>query len=284
MKNTFTTAATLLTILTLSPLAASAQDTKDPSYYQIKDESVSFTEASSGKAVTPEQMPELALMAGMNKNPLAAGALVNAGATAWGVISGGAPSGGSGSAFASAIPGFSFNWGNITGWKGPKEIIYSYKVTNLYNIDVINVKYKVSFFYGGTEDGGAASMTANAFAQTSSGRKPAKEPAKDETKGVYITNFTVQPVEINIMWGWKFDLSVKMSDPMNIGTKQHPVAYLQSDLNWILSTPLSTKGGTWTYGVDGNGVFKDLTQQIKGVNDGLPVPQEMKDVPSVNWQ
>ena len=284
MKNTFTTAATLLTILTLSPLAGYSQDVKDPSYYQIKDETVSFTEADSGKTVTPEKMPELAGLAGMNKNPLAVGDLVNAGATAWGVISGGSPSGGSGSAFASAIPGFSFNWGNITGWKGPKEIIYSYKVTNRMGIDVINIKYKVSFFYGGTEDGGSSAMSASTFAQTSAGRTPAKEPAKDETKGVYITNFTVQPVEINIMWGWKFDLSVKMSDPMNIGTKLHPVAYLQSDLNWILSTPLSTKGGTWTYGVDGAGNFKDLTQQIKGVNDDLPVPQEMKSVPAVNWQ
>ncbi len=284
MKNNFKAAATLLTILALSPLSGYTGNIEnDPSYYLIESETVSFTEADSGKTVTPEQMPELAMLAGMNKNPLAAGALVNAGATAWGVISGGSPSGGYASAYASAIPGFSFNWGNITGWKGPKEVIYSYKVTNRMGFDVVNVKYKISFFYGGSEDAGSAAMNANTFTQISSGRTPGKESAKDQTKGVYITNFTVQPVEINIMWGWKFDLSVKISDPMNIGTKLNPVAYLQASLNWILSTALSTKGGTWTYGVDGNGNFTDLTRKIQGINDGLPMPQQMKSAPAVNW-
>ena len=70
---------------------------------------------------------------------------------------------------------------------------------------------------------------------------------------------------------------------MNIGTKLRPVAYLQSDLNWILSTPFSTKGGTWTYGVDGNGNFKDLTREIKGINSGLPVPQPVTKAPAISW-
>ena len=279
MKNNFKSAATLLTVLILSPFTGYAKNIeKDPGYYQIKNETISFTEADSGKPVAPEKMPELTMLAGMNRNPLAAGALINAGSTMWGVINGGTPTGGYTSAYASAIPGFSFNWGNITGWKGPKEIIYNYKVTNRMGIDVINVKYKISFYYGGTEDTGKA-MSATTFTNIAAGGGPVNEP----TKGVYITNFTVQPVSLNLRWGWKFGLTVKMSDPMNIGTKLSPVAYLQSDLNWIVSTPVSMNGGTWTYGVDGLGNFKDLTQEINGTTNNLPAPQPVKSVPAVNW-
>ena len=70
---------------------------------------------------------------------------------------------------------------------------------------------------------------------------------------------------------------------MNIGTKLRPVAYLQSDLDWRVSNPLSTRGGSWTYGVDGLGNFRDLNQNMKGINDSLPAIQQPKDVPAVNW-
>ncbi|MEI7482108.1 MAG: hypothetical protein WCK75_07145 [Elusimicrobiota bacterium] len=285
MQSTLKAVAAILAVLILSPLTGYANTTeKDPSYYMIKDEVISFTEADSGKAVTPEQMQKLARPANINKTPLAvAGALVNAGASVWGVITSGTPSGGAASSYASATPGFSFDWSDISGWKGPKEIIYNYTVTNLMGIDVIRIKYKISFFYGGTEGNGPKSQITvvkeNTFIPVSVGETTAKEP----TNGAYITNFTVQPVEINIKWGWKFDLSVKMSDPMNIGTKLRPVAYLQSDLDWRVSNPLSTRGGSWTYGVDGLGNFKDLNQNMKELNDRLPAIQQTEDVPVVNW-
>jgi hypothetical protein len=74
-----------------------------------------------------------------------------------------------------------------------------------------------------------------------------------------------------------------MSDPMNIGTKMNPVAYLEASLNWIQSTPFATDGGTLTYGVDGLGNFKDLTTpQEKSVNTGTPELQPAK-APAVSW-
>jgi hypothetical protein len=207
------------------------------------------------------------------------GGLVNAGMAAWNVINSGAPSGSYASAYASAIPGFSYNWGNITGWKGPKEMVYRYKVTNLMGIDVIDVKYKVSFYYDGTEDysgKGSSNLAAGYFAQT--GQAATREESK--IHGHYITNFTVQPVSVNVKWGWHFDLAVKMSDPMNIGSKMEPVAALQASLNWIRSTPFSTNGGTLTYNVDGLGNFTDLTQTEKDMGEAGPVQVK---TPKVSW-
>jgi len=158
-------------------------------------------------------------------------------------------------------------------------MVYNYKVTNLMGVDVIDVKYKISFFYGGTEDySGETARAVNAITQ-GAGQTAVKE---EKVHGRYITNFTVQPVSVNVKWGWHFELAVKMSDPMNIGTKMAPVAALQSSLNWIQSTPFSTNGGTLTYNVDGLGNFTDLNQAEKELT-GKIAPVQVPEVPSVSW-
>lgn len=278
MKTIKTTLAIAAIFSMVSPLLAAQDPTADKNYFTIAGEQVTLTAVENGKDAVPPQLPQG--VAGMNK--AAAGGIVNAGVTAWNVINSGAPSAGYASAYASAIPGFSFNWGNVAEWKGPKEMVYQYKVTNLMGIDVINVKYKISFFYGGTEDySGKAGRLDNYVAQATGG-SVGGETKDNKVHGRYITNFTVQPVSVNVKWGWKFDLSVRMSDPMNIGTKMNPVAYLQSSLNWIRSTPFSTDGGTLTYGVDGLGNFKDLTQMDKDLTNEI-APVQLSETPTISW-
>ena len=190
---------------------------------------------------------------------VAAAAIVNGGVQAWNVINSGAPDANLSSSYASAIPGFSFNWANFSGWK-KKEVVYTYTITNLMQVDVIKVKYAVSFFYNGQNLAPAREATdpISSLAQ------------RNQIKGHYITNFTVRPLTMNIKWGWKFSLNVRMSDPMNIGNADNPVAYLQSDLNYIVSTPFSTNGSMQTFGVDGLGNFKDLTSRDEKMTKSIP--------------
>jgi hypothetical protein len=278
MKTLKTTLALTAVFSMICPfLSAQEANANKKEYFAVGSQSVTLTSIEPGTASVPPQLPQLNL-AGINKG--AGGGLVNAGATAWGVITSGAPSGSYATAYASAIPGFSFNWVNVSGWKGPKQMVYHTVVTNLMGIDVIDVKYKISFFYDGTEDYSGKSTRLDNYVAQATGGTGTKEEAK--VQGRYITNFTVQPVSINIKWGWKYDLSVKMSDPMNIGTKMSPVSYLEASLNWIQSTPFSTTGGTITYGVDGLGNFKDLNEQAKSVRTAIP---EMEPVaaPAISW-
>ena len=258
----------------------SADTGADKDYFSVKTEAVTLTAMEAGKDARPAE-PEG--FAALKTNKAAGGGIVNAGMAAWNVINSGAPSGSYSSAYASAIPGFSFNWGNIAEWKGPKEMVYRYKVTNLMGIDVIDVKYKISFFYGGTEDysGKEAGRLDNYVAQATGGANGG-ETRDGKVHGRYITNFTVQPVSVNVKWGWKFDLAVKMSDPMNIGTKMNPVTALQASLHWIRSTPFATNGGTLTYNVDGLGNFKDMTQVEKDMT-GEIAPVQISETPTVAW-
>ena len=191
--NLIRAAAVLLAVSPVFQLPAFAGSASD--YYGIKSESVSVTEAGSGKEVIlerPQGLPRT------GKQVATATALINTGIAAWNVVSGGAPSGAASAAYASALPpSIYLNWSSVAGWQGPKEYIYSYTVTNLYNIDVIKVKYKISFFYGATE--GTENRPAGAVT------------------GKYLTNFTVKAVSVDVKWGWHFNLDAVMSNPMNIG-------------------------------------------------------------------
>ncbi|MEI7529080.1 MAG: hypothetical protein WCK76_09055 [Elusimicrobiota bacterium] len=275
MKTIKTTMA-LATILSIVPALLSAQGEQfsEKDYYTVKDSAVTLTASEAGGDAVPPELPVLTPLKG------AEGGLANAGLAAWGVITSGAPSAGYASAYASAIPGFSFSWGNIAGWQGPKQMVYQYKITNLMGVDVINVKYKISFFYGGTEDySGKDDARLDNYVAQATGQGAKKD---DKIHGRYITNFTVQPVSVNVKWGWKFDLTVRMSDPMNIGTKMNPVAALQASLNWTRSTPFSTNGGTLTYNVDGLGNFKDLTKEEMD-RTGEIGPVQVSKTAKVSW-
>jgi hypothetical protein len=257
--------ATAAICVSLSSLA-SAGDTADENYF--KTGSVTVTSEVTERALTADDAFPVPLR---NESKVAGAAIVNGGVQAWNVINSGKPDGNLSSSYASAIPGFSFNWANFSGWK-KKEAVYTYTVTNLMRVDVIKIKYAVSFYYNGQDLVGARTQVTpeTSLAQ----RAP--------IKGHYITNFTVRPLAMNIKWGWKFSLNVRMADPMNIGSSDNPVAALQADLNYIISTPFSTNGAVWTYAADGLGNFKDLTMMNKSLSEGI-APLEPVETPSVSW-
>lgn len=262
MNRTLKYAAVL--ILVASPYCRlCAQGQTDPAlYYGIKSNTLTVTEAGTASEVKLERP---APWAPQTKQAAAGMALVNTGIAAWNVVSGGAPSGAASSAYASALPpAFYLTWNTVAGWHGPKEYIYTYTVTNAMNVDVIKIKYKVSFYYGGTED--------------YSGRNPGP---KDAT-GKYLTNFTVKAMEVNVKWGWHFNLDSKMSNPMNVGTVKNPVAFLQSDLQWTVHNILSSNSGIWSFTLDGNGKYRSLSDELQELTKAI-TPLTSCETPALTW-
>lgn len=264
MKKLILAAAALS--VSLSSLAF-AGDTPDENYF--KTGAVTVTSEVTERALTADDAFPVPLR---NDNKVVgAAAIVNGGMQAWNVVNSGSPSGSLSSAYASAIPGFSFNWANFSGWK-KKEAVYTYTVTNLMHVDVIKIKYAISFYYNGQDLSGTETPETPETAMVQ----------RSAVKGHYITNFTVRPLSMNVKWGWKFSLNVRMSDPMNIGAAGNPVAQMQADLNSIVSTPFSTNGEVWTYSVDGLGHFQDLTAQNKELSKQVPAPESFEPA-SVSW-
>ncbi|HAH31747.1 MAG TPA: hypothetical protein DCL44_05470 [Elusimicrobia bacterium] len=261
MKNNLKTAAA---ILLFAPCAIFAADNNsDEQYFGIES---SRFEVSVKETDEKPDLVSIPLDA-MTKGP--GGGIVNTGMQAWSVINSGQPSGSHSSAYASAMPGFN-QWANFSNWK-KKEMTYNYTVTNRMHMDVIRVKYVVAFFYDGMDLRSQTPTETNPFTGD-----------RETAKGSYVANFTVRPVEVDIKWGFNYSLNVTMSNPMNIGSSDNPVAYLQADLNWNISTVLQSKGGILTYGVDGLGNFKDLTEKSAELTKQLPLPVLEKPA-SVDW-
>jgi len=253
--------------VSFSSLGSAEDSVKNDDYF--KTSAVTVTSEETVRDLTEKDLFPVPLRLGQK---VAGAAIVNGGVQAWNVINSGKPDANLSSSYASAIPGFSFNWANYSGWK-KKEVVYTYTVTNLMQVDVIKIKYAVSFFYNGQNLTSAHKQPTDPLS-TLAQREP--------VTGHYITNFTVRPLAMNIKWGWKFSLNVRMSDPMNVATSDDPVAMLQSDLNYIVSTPFSTNGAMWTYAVDGLGTFKDLTVRDQDRTAQIGALTQV-ETPAVAW-
>jgi hypothetical protein len=263
--------------------AGSEPDVNDPAYFTIGDISTTVTVIDNDSPAEPELPPRTITKA----DPITAGAIVNAGLTAWGVINGAQPNGNFASNYANAMPNW-VDWNTISGWKGPKELIYGVKIKNLYGIAVVDLKYMISYFYSGNSgnSGSTAACLVAAGCVGGAATCPSVAAKCDEAaarKGSYIANLKVKPLMINIRPAFKFDMDVSVSNPMNIGTAADPLAYLQIDLMWAYSSPFKKERGVWTYSVDGRGNFNDLTRKTQGINTLLPIPQRPESAPQVNW-
>lgn len=179
---------------------------------------------------------------------VAAGLIIMAGAKAWKVIVNGRPSADLASAYASAIPGFNYNWDNAADWRKVTRK-YRFTMDNKVQGRAVDIVYEVSFFHG-----------------------PVPIPGSNPVRfGRYLINFVIKPEAIDLKWGWKVSLSALMSHPMNIGTGEEPVAMLNADLKWQYVKPLTTepKIGMNSVSVDGLG---NLNDQPDGTLSIAPVP------------
>lgn len=190
---------------------------------------------------------------------IAAGLIIMAGAKAWNVIINGRPAADLASAYASAIPGFQYNWDEVTGWQKVTRK-YRFTMENFIQGRAVDIVYEVSFLHG-----------------------PIAIPGSVR-KGRYIANFMVKPEAIDLKWGWKVSLEALMSHPMNIGASDSPVAALTADLKWQYVKPFSTepKIGVNSVSVDGNGNLEEHSYNDLAI-EPVPVGDERQDVPVVSW-
>jgi hypothetical protein len=193
---------------------------------------------------------------------IAAGLIIMAGAKAWNVIINGRPSADLASAYASAIPGFQYNWDEAAGWN---EVTRKYRFTmeNSVQGKAVDIVYEVSFFHGPIPI-------------------PGSNPVRN---GHYIVNFVIKPEAIDLKWGWKVSLSALMSHPMNIGTSADPVAMLGADLKWQYVKPFTSepKIGINALAVTGLGSLEEQAfGESLNITPLLPAPGA-PEIPKISW-
>ena len=234
-----------LALLSLSLAApALAEEPELKRTTTLLSETVTPLTAADAAALAPA-----AAQRGGEKIAIAPVLIVMAGAKVWNVIVKGRPSADLASAYASAIPGFQFNWDDLADWKKVTRK-YRFQLGNwVQGDDAVDITYEVSFFYGTLATPGT------------------------RQQGHYIANFVIKPEAINLKWGWKVSLTAAMSDPMNVGTPEEPVAMLNADLKWQYTKPFTSipKIGMDSVAVDGRG---GLQGSGEGRPLNLPVPSD----------
>lgn len=134
--------------------------------------------------------------------------------------------------YAAAVPEGIKHWGSLEGWKPPKGTIYQLTATNKYGGKVIDVRYQVLRTYGGQYKG----------------------------KGRYLTAVTVEPLKVDVSWGFKFTMVAEVPDSgvINVGTTENPNAGMMTTLRWQIQSPLQDSGGKGVYFLQGDGLFLEV--------------------------
>jgi hypothetical protein len=163
--------------------------------------------------------------------------IINIGSKVWTIIDKNRPVVDVKTQYATALPEGVRGWGAMAGWRPPQGTIYALRAKNAYGTTVINVRYQVLRTYGGSYKG----------------------------TGKYLTAVTVEPLLVEVAWGYKFTLeaAVPETSVVNVGTSEEPVAAMMPQLSWRISTAVKDSQGKAVYYVQGDGVFRELGAPFK---------------------
>ena len=226
-------------------MVQAAQD--DPQAYTIDENSIRIKNLGPAVGIKQIGLPE-------NKNPGKPGLdpltpragddgggmdpfviidkIINLGQKIWGIVEANKPVVNIQTQYGTATPKGIDHWTQLAGWKPPEGTVYGFSAKNAYGAQVVNVRYQVLRTCGGNYNG----------------------------KGKYLTAVTIQPLTVDVLWGYKFNLSVEIPDSSiaNVGTAQDPVAAMQPLVKWTIATVIKSSDGRSQYYLQGDGLFKEI--------------------------
>lgn len=216
--------------VTLSVAPAWSQQQPDPKL-AIDEKTISIE--NLGPTVNPKDLPAPLPGGGGGEDPsVILDHIINIGTKIWNIIEKNKPVVDVKTQYATALPQGLTHWDSLSGWKPPKGTVYGFYAKNSYGMTVINVKYQVLRTYGGSYKG----------------------------KGAYLTAVTIEPLQVDVAWGYHFSLSVEIPDSsiVNAGTDADPVAGMMANIHYQISTPVKDSQGKAIYYVQGDGKFQQV--------------------------
>lgn len=139
--------------------------------------------------------------------------------------------------YANAIPANITHWTQLQQWEMPATRTYAFTAKNMMGSKVVDVKYQVIYTYGGNFNG----------------------------KGKYLTGVSVEPLSVNVGWGYKFSMTCEVPDSTvaNVGTTENPIASMNLILKWKMASVLKESDGRNVYYVRGDGAIKEIGSAYK---------------------
>jgi len=149
--------------------------------------------------------------------------------------------------YASAVPYGITSWTQMQGWSKPATKRYGFKINNLMGIEVVKLVFQVHWTYNGNYQG----------------------------KGKFLTGVTVEPLKVDVVWGYNVDLTAEVPDSTiaNVGTQQNPVASMQLKLHWKTHTSIQDTQYTDIFYIQGDGLMQELGIPYR---NGLKLAEQKK--------
>lgn len=174
---------------------------------------------------------------GINNGLDVADKIVNLVEKIWGIIEKNQPVVNITTNYANAVPFGTSHWTQLQGWSKPATKRYSFSMKNGYGTDVVKVTYQVHYTYNGNFQG----------------------------KGKFLTGVTVEPLDVQTLWGYKVSLTAEVPDSTiaNVGTHEDPIASMQVQLKWTVHTVIKDIQSKAIYYVQGDGLIQEIGTPFK---------------------
>lgn len=202
----------------------------DPDAFTIDESTVRIDQF--GPTVNATEVPSITGGCGGGDATVILDSIINNGRKMWKIIEDNKPVVDIRAQYATALPEGVKGWASMGGWQPPKGVIYALTAKNVYGVTVINVRYQVLRTYGGSYKG----------------------------KGKYLTAVTVEPLLVEVAWGYKYAMEASVPDTsiVNMGTTENPLAAMMVQLSWRIQTAVKDSQGKDLYLLQGDGSLREI--------------------------
>lgn len=156
--------------------------------------------------------------------------VINIGKKVWAVVEKGRPVVDIKADVATALPSGARSWLDLENWRAPVSRTWGISFKNLYGVEVVKYVYRVIYVAGGSANG----------------------------VGQYIGYATVQPVELNVAWGYTFNSEATVPTVYNLGSRSNPIGGLTLQVKWSIETVLKKTIQSQSFSIDGRGTLTQL--------------------------
>ncbi|MEA3306336.1 MAG: hypothetical protein U9Q34_00950, partial [Elusimicrobiota bacterium] len=165
--------------------------------------------------------------------------------------------------YANAVPYGTSHWTQLQNWSKPSTKKYAFSLKNGFGKEVVKVIYQVHWTHSGNFNG----------------------------VGKFLTGVTVEPIRIDAAWGYTVDLTAQVPDSTiaNVGTSEDPIASMQVQLNWKISTVLKVINDKAIYYIQGDGHMQEIASPFsKEANEAkaekqMETTNKLIESTIVNW-
>lgn len=188
--------------------------------------SASYTFQSNASAPSAADTPSL-----QQTGPVQISDIIALGEKIWNFILENKPSATFKVVKTSVVPNGVSSWTQLSGWSKPVSKLYHVQFTDIFGGIAGGFDYRITFLYGGNYKG----------------------------KGKYIGQLYFVPSNVKLHTDRTLNVTAEMSDPLNFGTEEDPIAAVDLRISWTSPTTTRFVMSSAEYFLYGTGEIDDLT-------------------------